>query len=140
MQVMFPILLQNQKNMENQAKNYLNEKICPICNKHVTESEYLNNTFNNDPHANYLSHLVTHYRHNHITSWNKCWGYNGNRYRQGWFGDYEQEKIKVNERAKRQLIRKGRDVFRSIGITSDTFLKLQNTDEATMTLALKILS
>ena len=81
--------------------------------------------------------MVTHYRHNHIDSWNKCWGRHGSRYRSNWFGDYEEEKIKVNERAKRQIIRKGKDILNRLGITPDHFRRLQNTEQKTMELANK---
>jgi len=115
------------------------KKVCPICDRKVTESEYLNEIFEDLPEVNYLAHMVTHYRHNHIESWNKCWGRGGSRYRGYWFGDYDEEKKKVNERAKRQIIRKGKDVLQLIGITPEHFKQLQNTEEKTMELAKKLL-
>jgi hypothetical protein len=118
----------------------LEKKVCPICNRKVTESEYLNEIFEDLPEVNYLSHMVTHYRHNHIESWNKCWGRGGSRYRGYWFGDYDEEKKKVNERAKRQIIRKGKDVLQLIGITPEHFEQLRNTEDKTMELARKILT
>ena len=114
-------------------------KICPICGEMVNESKYLEERFKNTPEVNYLAHMITHYRHNHITSWNKCWGRNGGYYRGHWFGDYEEEKKKVNERAKRQIIRKGKKVLQEIGIKPFHFLELANTEEKTMELALKVL-
>jgi hypothetical protein len=117
----------------------LQKKVCPICNRKVTESEYLNEIFEDLPEVNYLAHMVTHYRHNHIESWNKCWGRGGSRYRANWFGDYDEEKKKVNERAKRQIIRKGKDILQLIGITPKHFEQLQNTEDKTMELAKKLL-
>ncbi len=122
--------------MENKHTDYLQNRICPLCHCKVTTSEYLNNIFKEDPQANYLSHLVTNYRHIHITSWDKCWGYNGTRYRNVWFVEYDEEKKKVNEQAKRQIIRKGGNIQEKIGISSDVFKRLQNTKEATMKLAI----
>lgn len=117
----------------------LKKKICPICSEVVNESNYLKNRFKSHPEVNYIAHMVTHYRHHHITSWNKCWGENGSNYRRNWFGDYDEEKKKVNERAKRQILRKGKRVLKEIGIKPDHFSKLANTEDKTMELALKIL-
>jgi hypothetical protein len=113
----------------------INDKVCPICGQKVKESEYLNEYFRYEPKVNYLAHLVTHYRHYHITSWNKCWGYHGASYRKNWFGDYDYEKRKVNERAKRQIIRKGKRVLREIGIKAEHFKSLSYTEAKTLDLA-----
>jgi hypothetical protein len=126
--------------LKNQImEKFISQKICPICHSKVSNSDYLNQQFENEPEVNYLAHLITHYRHNHISSWNKCWGYNGHHYRQNWFGDYDEEKKKVNERAKRQIIRKGKEILRKIGIKPAHFSRLSNTEEKTMALAEKIL-
>jgi hypothetical protein len=121
------------------SQDYLKNKICPICSQKVGQSEYLNEIFANEPEVNYLAHLVTHYRHNHIDSWNRCWGYQGWRYRGNWFVDYDEEKRKVNERAKRQIIRKGRVILNELGIKPEHFARLQNTEEKTMEVANKLL-
>jgi hypothetical protein len=84
--------------------------------------------------------MVTHYRHNHIESWNKCWGRNGSRYRNNWFGDYEEEKIKVNERAKRQILRKGLPILKELDIRPEHFERLQHTEIKTLELAKKLLN
>jgi len=120
-------------------KDVIELKICPICGEMVNESKYLEERFKDTPEVNYLAHMITHYRHHHITSWNKCWGKNGGYYRGHWFGDYEEEKKKVNERAKRQIIRKGKKVLQEIGIKPFHFLELANTENKTMELALKVL-
>jgi len=119
---------------------YIIEKICPICHQKVTASEYLESIFKDRPKVNYLAHLVTHYRHNHISSWNRCWGLYGSRYRQRWFGDYDEEKRKVNERAKRQILRKGYKILLDCGIEPSDFFELQNTETKTIDLAEKLLS
>ena len=115
----------------------LKEKICPICGEEVTKSEYLEDIFKESPKVNYLAHMVTHYRHNHIEYWNRCWGPNGRYYRSNWFGDYEEEKKKVNERAKRQIIRKGKETLKRLSIKSTDFKMLQGTEKMTLDLAIK---
>ena len=120
-------------------EDYLKHKICPICSTRVEQSDYLNQKFKDEPEVNYLAHMVTHYRHNHIISWNRCWDRHGSRYRSNWFGDYDEEKKKVNNRAKRQIIRKGKDILIRLGILPEHFERLQNTEEKTMVLARKTL-
>ena len=115
-------------------------KICPICARKVEQSDYLNQIFKDEPEVNYLAHMVTHYRHNHIKSWNQCWSRNGTRYRRNWFGDYEEEKIKVNERAKRQILRKGLAILKDLKIRPEHFERLQNTEIKTLELAKKLLN
>lgn len=79
---------------------------CPICGDYFPASDHLASVIS-DPGTLWLANMVTHYRHTHIRSWKRCWDhYSGNRYRSGWFGDYDEEKQLVNERAKRQIIRK----------------------------------
>jgi hypothetical protein len=113
--------------------------LCPLCNRSINRSDYLREIFADEPEVEWLANLVTHYRHGHITSWNNCWGRHGSRYRGHWFGDYDEEKAKVNERAKRQLVRKGHKILLLNGITPDHFLRLQNTDPKTMLLVRKYL-
>ena len=122
------------------SNDYLNQKICPLCSRKVEQSDYLNELFSEEPEVNYLAHLVTHYRHNHIASWNRCWGRHGSRYRRNWFGDYDEEKAKVNERAKRQIIRKGKVILNQVGILPEHFARLQNTEPKTMEVARKYLT
>lgn len=112
---------------------------CPICLNYFPESEFLKTVFA-DERTRWLANMVTHYRHTHITSWNKCWGYGGRYYRTGWFGDYDEEKEKVNERAKRQIIRKCTKYLIFNVITVDHFLELQNTSSETVELATKKLT
>lgn len=106
---------------------------CPICNREYKESNYLAEAIT-DIKVRWLANMITHYRHDHITSWNKCWAEYGNNYRRGWFGDYEEEKKKVNERAKRQIIRKCFAYLSEHGINADHFQILQNTTPETLEL------
>ena len=119
--------------MKDKNQNY---KVCPICGQEIKQSDYLE-TIIKDDKVRYLANLVTHYRHSHISSWNKCWGNYGHHYRNGWFGDYDEEKRKVNERAKRQIIRKATKHLISIGIVVEHFEMLQGTTEETLQVARK---
>jgi len=113
--------------------------ICPLCDRSINRSDYLGEIFADEPEVEWLANLFTHYRHDHIISWNNCLGRHGSRYRGHWFGDYESEKIKVNERAKRQLIRKGHEIFRLNGVTPEHFERLQHTSIETKGVAQKLL-
>lgn len=112
---------------------------CPICDHYFYGSEYLYGIFYDDKKALWFANMVMHYRHTHITSWNKCWGYGGRYYRSGWFGDYDEEKAKVNERAKRQILRKCKTFLRENKFSPDILDKLQNTTDETRKVAIKIL-
>lgn len=112
---------------------------CPICNERFSSSDYLAQAFKDDEKTMWLANMVTHYRHNHITSWNKYWGYFGWAYRNAaHFGDYDEEKTKVNERAKRQIARKCKEYIIDKGINKDIFAKLQGTTEETLKVVEKI--
>jgi hypothetical protein len=115
--------------------HYMENNICPICDKKFTPSEYLASVFPDQPLELFIANLITHYRHEHITSWNKAWGRYGSSYRQKWLTEYEDEKSKVNERAKRQIIRKALPVLQELGITSNTFSNLEGTTAETIALA-----
>ncbi|MFC0263828.1 hypothetical protein [Fontibacter flavus] len=119
---------------------YLKEQICPISNRKIKQSPYLAEVFKSDERTLWIANLITHYRHNIITYWDKCWGHNGYRYRRDWFGDYDEEKAKVNERAKRQIIRKAHKILIDCGITPETFSNLEGTTEETMKIAKKFLT
>lgn len=111
---------------------------CPICLTEFTCSEYLKEQFP-DIKTLWLANMVTHYRHIHISFWNKCWGPHGEHYRGKWFGTYEEEKKKVNERCKRQIIRQCKDFMNFHQIGLQELLKLQFTDNKTIDLANKYL-
>ena len=110
---------------------------CPMCGEKFKESHYLSEAFKEQSEVKFLANMVTHHRHSHIVSWNKCWGRHGSYYRSTWFGEYEDEKRKVNERAKRQIIRYAKEELKEMGIRASHFAVLQNTEEKTMKLAIK---
>ncbi len=110
---------------------------CPLCDSHHPQSSYLAEIFSGDEKARWIANMVTHYRHSHITSWNKCWGRYSGSYRDGWFTDYDAEKHKVNERAKRQIIRKAKEFLRNHDFTVEIFKKLSGTSDETIMLAEK---
>lgn len=107
---------------------------CPICNRNYTVSNYLKETFKDNTKSLWFANMVTHYRHEHITSWNKCWGHNGNYYRSKWFVDYDNEKSKVNERAKRQIIRKAFDFMVQMDFQRSDLLLLKGNEKETIEL------
>jgi hypothetical protein len=98
----------------------------PISKTYQRESEYLATVFQ-DEKERWLANMVTRYRHHHITWWDRCWGPNGGRYQGNWFGDYDEEKAKVNEQAKRQIIRKSLDYLLQHEIGIEVFQALQGT-------------
>lgn len=112
---------------------------CPNCGYRFECSPFLAKIFKTQPKVEFLANLVTHFRHNHLTSWNKCWGRYGGAYRRGWFGNYDEEKTLVNERQKRQILRKCKQFLIEHEFTSEDFTKLQNTTQETIDLAIKIL-
>ncbi len=127
--------------MDITPAEYLEKFICPICKDVITRSEYLAGVFSDEPKLEYIANLVTHYRHAHISSWNRMWGHYGRSYRSAAkFGDYEAEKKKVNERAKRQLIRSCYPIFVLLDITAEMFTRLENTDRYTLQIANEFLN
>ncbi len=131
---------QEKEAIENNSLylNFLNNVfLCPICKKFNRTSNYLSNVFE-DKKTEWLANMVTHYRHEHITSWNKMWGNYGRSYQKAaHFGNYEEEKSLVNERAKRQIIRKATDFLMTNNITVEHFKALQGTAIKTIELAEK---
>ncbi len=112
---------------------------CPICNHDFIGSDYLKTVFKDNQKALWLANMVTHHRHSHITWWNKCWGWHGGYYREAsHFGNYDDEKKKVNEQAKRVIARKCADYLVLHGINEDVFSMLQNTEEKTLEVVKKV--
>ncbi len=110
-----------------------NSFYCPICNDYFPVSDYLKSVIK-DRKTLWIANMIMHYRHNHISSWNKCWNGNGVAYRSGWFSNYDNEKRKVNERAKRQIVRKCAGYMISKNITGKHFAKLLHNDKETIKL------
>lgn len=123
------------KSMEQLSCTY---QQCPICCENFETSDYLNETFK-DEHVRWLANMVTHYRHGHIKSWDKTWSRGSYGWNQLSEWTYDQEKLKVNERAKRQILRKCKDFMIENGFTVEHVKKLQNTDSETIKLYEKIL-
>jgi hypothetical protein len=125
-----------------EVKKEKNFQRCPICNQFFETSSFLKEIFDS-PHTLWLANMVTHYRHNHIASWNKMWGRNGVNYTDSFMSNpdkkYEQLKRVYNERAKRQILRKCKDYLISNGFKVEHIIMLQNTDEKTIALYSKFL-
>ncbi|MFZ1809319.1 MAG: hypothetical protein WAU36_18945 [Cyclobacteriaceae bacterium] len=102
----------------------------PAIGEYMKGSMHLDSAIK-DHRVCWLANMVTYYRHT-LPSWNRCWGENGRHYRSGWFGDYDSEKIKVNERQKRKIARKHLDFIKTNGITVEHFKMLMNTDRQTI--------
>lgn len=97
-------------------------------------SSYLMSVFKDDKML-WLSNMISHYRHCHITWYDKA---NNNPY---YLKDYNHDEAKQeqNERTKRQIIRKCRKLLLENGITDKHFKQLRNTDKKTIELAEKYL-
>jgi hypothetical protein len=66
---------------------------------------------------------------NALSSWNKMLDHDQGGYahqKKAKFGDYEKEKLKINERAKRQIVRKYLGFLQEHRIMKEHFLMLQN--------------
>jgi len=108
---------------------------CPICDCEFNASDYLATVFE-DKRILWLANMVMHYRHDH-RAWDRSHGYISRKYGQG---TYERQKSKINEQAKRQIIRKATKFLRDNNVTPDCFAALQGTTEETMQLANKKLN
>ena len=97
---------------------------CPLCNNWQDGSHYLSTVF--DGPTLWFANMITHYRHGHIKYWDNSLGYINAKL------NYDKEKIKVNERAKRQIIRKASNFVEKTGLTLNNLKSLQHTDEKTI--------
>lgn len=118
---------------------------CPLCGQTIRRSDHLNDVFNDKPYAEWIANLVTHYRHDHTKSWDLT--ITSSRYAAKNIEfqklGYDAYKAKVNNRAKRQLMR---------GLSDSPFTNtevlglllavkhLQQNDQATMDLRGQLLS
>ena len=105
---------------------------CPLCDDRFAPSEYLTTVFT-DLKINWLAQLVTHYRHNHIEYYDHSVGFHSMR------GTYEPFKHVVNERIKRQILRKCQGYMRFLGLGARDLKELQGTTEETLALAGQLL-
>lgn len=115
---------------------YNNNFYCPICNNIFREISYFRTVFRANKII-WLANMVTHTRHNHIKYWDKWWSdfsVDIDKYTER-EKNYQIEKKRVNERAKRHIIRNCSDFLIKQKFTVDDFMKLQHTDFHTMELA-----
>jgi hypothetical protein len=121
---------------------YYERFFCPICVNYYRESTYLKQSIIGNKRLLWVANMVTHTRHYHIHYWDKLWGPEqpGIFMLEKWKTNYETEKIKVNERAKRFIIRKCCAFLQSKGISSKEFELLENKDFHTLMLAQKKLN
>lgn len=116
--------------------------MCPVCTRLVAPSAHLHTVFADDPYGEWFANLVTHFRHNHLTSWNKAWR-NAAYRRKAIRKPYEEAKAEVNNRAKRQLMRA---VMKSRWPAEDrrglisAVSRLQSNEPATLSLMHKFLA
>jgi len=105
---------------------------CPLCGTRFSPSEYLCTVFQN-PKINWLAQMVCHYRHNHIEYYDNGVGF------QASIGQHEVFKHLVNERIKRQIIRKCQAYMKRLGLKARDLKELQGTTEETLALAGQLL-
>lgn len=110
---------------------------CPICVDFNKASEYLNSVIT-DKKTLWLANMITHYRHHHISWWDKKYGRNSVYKVQ--YGDYETEKLKVNNSTKRQILRKCLLFLNNHGFCRENFLTVKDNDQATIDLIKKLLT
>ncbi|WP_456469974.1 hypothetical protein [Caminibacter sp.] len=118
---------------------------CPVCGDFNLSiySDYLYNAFRDNYFAYVAAVLVTHYRHEHINYYDRSWKYPKYREKNKEYKSYEEFKVMVNNRAKRQILRK---IKKDVNMKKDfkvllvkAFKKLQFNDEKTNELIEKIL-
>lgn len=105
---------------------------CPLCKSRFEGSYYLRDTFPDDRRY-WLAAMIMHYRHVHIVYYNRGVSHQS---RKGQYGEY---KRLVNERAKRQLLRKCEIFLKKWGFTVSDFEGLEGTERKTLKLAVKVL-
>jgi hypothetical protein len=118
--------------------NISKEVYCPVCKKNIQSYHpYLAKVFDEDSFAYYSAILVTHYRHDH-TSYDKSVSYVAR------FHNIDKNRIKYNNRAKRQLIRaffKDNSLSKNFKLQQiQGFLKLKNNDSKTFEVISNFLS
>lgn len=82
---------------------------CPVCERDIYfYSDYLYGVFSDNLYAYLAAVLVTHYRHNHIRYYDRSWKYGSyaEKNKEYLYMTHEDYKTLVNNRAKRQIIRK----------------------------------
>ena len=103
---------------------------CPLCKSHVDGSMYLFNAFQDNMEKYWFACMVMHYRHQHIRYYN-------NQVQRKTDVTYAPFKHKVNERVKRQILRKCAPYMVEIRITPAIIASMSQSTEQTMRLARK---
>lgn len=111
---------------------------CPICKSYFNLSFFLHNEIK-DKKTLWFANMVMHYRHSHIEYWDKVAGRGGVFHRRTNNKVYHQEKIRVNEKSKRQIMRKCQDYMIACGMNMDTIKGLIYNSEYTLQIAELIL-
>lgn len=107
---------------------------CPICDSWKEGSDYLFQVISSKNQL-WIANMVTHYRHNHIRYWDNSVNYISK------FLDYDLQKQIVNERCKRNIIRKCRETMNNEDITAEDVKNLSpDTEQKTADLADKYLT
>ena len=119
---------------------------CPVCRVRRGDSKfvmaegsfYLFKTFKDQPYSYHAAALVTHYRHNHIKGWDRA--HSNPSYQDKIPGyDYDEQKVLINNRAKRVLLRAIKKLTKQHAIPNDidafalasAFDVLQDNDDKT---------
>ena len=111
---------------------------CPLCKRYYPASLYLMTDIP-DPKARWFQNMVTHYRNNHIKSWKRLGGKGGLFFRRNSPKKYHQEKLQVNEKIKRMILRKCAEFMLSHNMDLETLQGLIYNSEYTIKIAHKIL-
>ena len=106
---------------------------CPICGSYFYGSQYLRNVFPGNDKQFWIATMITHYRHTHLNYYDRSVDFVSK------IIGYERFKHLVNERIKRQLIRKTYKFMRWNGITVEHISNLQRTTTETMEIAKSLL-
>ena len=133
--------INNPQQLSKLTKNLLSVKqllYCPVCGQPIQfSSDYLYKVFGNS-WAYWFACLITHYRHEHISYYDKAWSIPNYREKVKEYKSYEQFKQLVNNRAKRQIIRK---ILKDNNLTTSgkinlikSCLQLQFNDDKTIQL------
>jgi len=100
---------------------------CPVCSAEIKRSLYIASVYPTEPLMQWLCNLVTHWRHGH-TKWDNQYRYISR------YHHYDTEKVQRNNRAKRQLLRKASETFKSHGVTANHLLRMLENDQKTVAL------
>jgi hypothetical protein len=116
-----------------EKKQKFGSSTCPICGEEFLFSEYLHDVIPNEK-TRLIANLITHYRHEHQASWNRSCHYISSK----WGEDaYQRAKVKHNNRAKRQILRKCKSWIIENEMSDENFISLTENDENTIKLISK---